>query len=718
MPQVPQTALLPDVQAANVPTPPVRVSPPPEAFGTNVAQAIKGLGATEESVGNELFSRAVAMQQLRNESEATERAADFTLKSSDLYTQFESTKRGLSAVQGEADHRQAQNDLRTSIRDSVSNPMAQKIYDSKTFGEFNRAVFAGARHAAAENRVATSNAIQSQINASVDSAGYAKSPEELSRKLGEIDSATRDFTQFDGTLDDSARAQLSFKYQSKARANYIDSLMRTSPVEARKELDKAIEAGQLHGQDRDRLEARVHSQLMSTGSSHFVDQNEQDFRNPEGFLARRGNVRAQGIDYTFGQNLVAAITNYERATGKSAHIESLVRTTEEQARIFAKNAAEPGGVEAHPAAQPGTSRHEFGRAADVDSGFSSWLRQSDAQGKSNAEKFGLEFLPGRTGVNDPNHVQLAGDAPLRRVRTYDINERDYVEGAIGRMRASLPNAPPEMEDRVRREAQSLYRTNLAYDRQQDQANHNTILEALNRENPPSTLNDLFKLGPEYSKAWNELPPKDQATMLRTIERDPISDQNEKFRLWGMADHDESKGEFLKEDIQNNPKLSKKDRFSLFQKQQSIARGAEADARIGWAEGQIRHLIPQDILKDREQMNLLRGALKNQMDLYQQVHKAPLKGPELQETAQRLIAEHTQGPDLPYSTPTFGKFDPRNIPAWLSRSTSPLFQTPVPKAEYERIKEDFTKQKNFAPTDPMISQIYIGELYQSLYGNKR
>jgi len=714
MAQVPYQPF-PEANAENIPTPPLRVNVNPEAFGTGIGQAVQGLGSTIGKVGDELYSRAISMQQIRNEAEATNATADASMRSDKLFTDFESQKRGLNAVSAEADHRKAQDDLRQEIRGTLSNPAAQKMYDAKSLGIFSRAMFNGARHAAAENRSAITNSYQAEIDAAADTAINAKSPEEFKQKLNQIDSTTRDFGESSGLAPDAIE-QLSFKHKSRATANYIEGLARRDPVAARKALDENIESGSLHGLDRDRIEARVHSQLMTTGTSHFVDQNEQDFRNPEGFLARRGAPRAQGIDYTFGQNMVAAITNYERSTGKQAKIESLVRTTEEQTRIRAENEAKPGGVEAHPAAMPGTSRHEVGRAADVDEGFSSWLKEGDR-----AQKYGLEFLKGKTGVNDPNHVQLAGDAPLRRVRTYDINERDYVEGAVGRMRADLPSAPPEMEDRVRREAQSLYGRNAAYDRQQDESNLRTLQEPLSSDNPPRTLDELLKLGPEYVNAWHQLPPKLQDAALKRINKDFSTDQTFYHQQLGMASGDEdARRQFISpenfEAIQTTDKLSRSKQDELTKKVLSLRNKPEHDPSVSLAWRTIRYTLPSELQKPGDLQNQYKGALQTMLRTYGEVHKGGFPSPpELTEMGQRLMGEINQSP-VPGRLPLFGLPDRVPIFSLFGGSSGRLFEVTPPKQEYEKVKDTLSKLMNGAtPTDEMINQTYRRDLYQRLYG---
>ncbi len=717
MAQVPYSPV-PDVAPQNIPTPRLRVDAPPAAFGTTIGQAIEGLGSTEAQVGNELWSRAIAMQQLRNETEATEKSAQYIQASDKLFTDFEGQKRGLNAVAGEEEHRKAQDALRQQMRSTVSNPMAQKMFDSKTFGDFNRALFNGARHAAAENRSAIANSYQSELDAATDTAINAKTPEELRDKLGRIDSTAGDLAGSAGLADDS-RAQLAFKYKSRATANYIEGLSRRDPVAARKMLDEEIEGGRLHGNDRDRIEAKVHSQLMTTGTSTVVNQNEDAFRNPEGFLAKRGSIRATGVDQQFGQNLVGAIKEYEAANpGKLVHVESLVRTTAEQAKIFSEHVEMEGGLAAHPAAMPGTSRHEFGRAADVDKGFADWLRQGD-----NAKKYGLEFLPGKTGVNDPNHIQLAGDAPPRRIKTLDINERGYVEGAVGQLKTQLPNAPPEMIDRVRAQAQALYGRNVAYDHQQEQVNRDTILANFDRDNPPRTMGELLS-DPKNYDAWEQLDQKDQDVFVRRLRQQRVTTNNTEWsRLRGeaLSQDDEVRQKFLSEDILHNDKLSPGSQREIMKLQDTVRKQAFVEPRVAHAESQLLDagIITDEDHKDKNLMARLRGTLWDQIDLYQKVREAYPKPEEIRQMGSRIMSNLAREKTSEISWPLGLK--PQTVPNiryYLGFKGPRLIDTPIPTKASDEITEQWSSSHGgIPPTDEQIKRIYIGQQYQELYGKK-
>lgn len=116
-----------------------------------------------------------------------------------------------------------------------------------------------------------------------------------------------------------------------------------------------------------------------------------------------GGVHVEGVSPQFATRLQTALVDAEKATGETARIESMKRTTAEQSILYQRYRTGQGGL----AAPPGYSRHEIGEAADIPNGkVLNWLHQ-------NADKYGLEFLKGSNFSNDPGHVQMAkGDVTL------------------------------------------------------------------------------------------------------------------------------------------------------------------------------------------------------------------------------------------------------------------------------------------------------------------
>lgn len=127
------------------------VSAPPAAFGANIGAALQGLGSTTEQVGGELFSRAMALQELRNETDAREKQTDYAEKASMLHAQYGSLE-GKAAVDALPAYIKSQADLRSEIRGTLGTSFAQRFYDRDTLPFMQRNVFSAAGHAADQNK--------------------------------------------------------------------------------------------------------------------------------------------------------------------------------------------------------------------------------------------------------------------------------------------------------------------------------------------------------------------------------------------------------------------------------------------------------------------------------------------------------------------------------------------------------------------------------------
>jgi hypothetical protein len=152
-----------------------------------------------------------------------------------------------------------------------------------------------------------------------------------------------------------------------------------------------------------KVERELRESVPKGGQSTFRPTQRAD---ASAFLRARTGARVEGLNPVFADRLTQAAQDYERETGGTAQFESLKRTTAEQAEIYRRHLQMPGGVAAHPAAPPGSSRHEIGEAGDITDGpFQQWMHR-------NGDRYGLEF-PVR---NDPGHVQLAAGnvTPLRQ----------------------------------------------------------------------------------------------------------------------------------------------------------------------------------------------------------------------------------------------------------------------------------------------------------------
>src|SRR6266436_5405344 len=101
---------------------------PSAAFGGEAAQALSGFGKTAEHVGDEIFARAIALQNLNNEAEATEADAKYMQTAGDLHAEF-NAKQGKERVDAYPKYKQDLNEARQKLRGGLSSQMAQRMFD-------------------------------------------------------------------------------------------------------------------------------------------------------------------------------------------------------------------------------------------------------------------------------------------------------------------------------------------------------------------------------------------------------------------------------------------------------------------------------------------------------------------------------------------------------------------------------------------------------------
>lgn len=152
-----------------------------DAFGAGVVAADKQLGRQLESSGDEIFKTAMSMQGQLNDAAAKEADAQYVIKSSDLYANYQ-TLQGDAAVKARPKFLEDLSKLREEVRGGLGNPAAQRMFDASTRQQFARTVFSTAAHAAQEGRKYTEQASQARVDAAKfqseqfpDQAGQVKS---------------------------------------------------------------------------------------------------------------------------------------------------------------------------------------------------------------------------------------------------------------------------------------------------------------------------------------------------------------------------------------------------------------------------------------------------------------------------------------------------------------------------------------------------------------
>lgn len=263
MPAVPYKGY-PEVEPTGAGLPNVRVSTPIEAFGGGIGQAIGHLGKTIEGAGDELWRRAVALQEVRNKADAEAAETQYMKVAGDLHVQYNSLQ-GKAAVDANAKYNENLDNARIAIRDGLGNDYTKRLYDSASRGIMGRHIFNGSGHAAAQNKAYIGGASAARIAAHQDYVMH--NPGDVSAYEDGVKLINTEVRGTQAPLagwspeqaDEEAR-----KAVSNLTAARIVGLARTQPLQA-KEMFEQLK-GRLYGPDLDKVDKAIGVQTRTIGS--------------------------------------------------------------------------------------------------------------------------------------------------------------------------------------------------------------------------------------------------------------------------------------------------------------------------------------------------------------------------------------------------------------------------------------------------------------------
>lgn len=256
---MPQAPLSPTVDSTSGGTPNVGLSVPVEAFGGAVGHALSSLGDQIHRSSDQLWQRAVEMQNLENETNAKRADTEYMTKAGMLHAEFSSLE-GLSAKQAYPQYIKNLQQSRDDIRKSLNNPMAQKMYDASSMNFMGRSIFNGAGHAATQAKVASVNASKSRVQSLTDNIGANPEDDEgFQRSISSIQAETRSQGAQGGWSEDQIKAT-SDANVSSAVATRVTSLARSDPFAAQRMYDNAVKQKAMNPIDASRVQASIQTQ--------------------------------------------------------------------------------------------------------------------------------------------------------------------------------------------------------------------------------------------------------------------------------------------------------------------------------------------------------------------------------------------------------------------------------------------------------------------------
>lgn len=692
----------PEVGLQNIPTPTEHFDTPVAAFGGATAAATQRLGQATESAGNELFTRAIAMQDLFNHSQAIDADTKYMEAVGNIHAKL-SAMQGKDAVDYFANGFQTDlRNARQSIRDSLPNEMSAKLFDQSSLHTYGRAVFNGAGHAASANKAYSIGASAARVQSTRNTAlANFDNDDAFDQSLEQTESDVR--AQYGvGGKGESPEAVDAAVYQAKSNLWYdrIAGLARQEPFKAGQLLDKAAKAGDIAGEDLGKVTKIVRDAQYTVGAR----QTAATVMN--------------GSDLSYGAKPVS-ISSAKMAIGG-------FESNNNYQAVGVNVAANSD----HPAGQA------LGRYQIMSYNLPQWLKDSglppmtpsqflnsaSAQDKVFETKFGA-LMRGRS-FNDAAGDWLghgpAGDAhgttipkylaATNKILAQNAGLEDQVARGRAMAEAQSPN-DPLLGDYTESQIIASHNRHMAAVRDDQYTTRQTVEGALvggQDGKLPTTVDELKQMGPDVENAWVKLQPSDQRRYMNILARNARSgvtwtdDRLKDYQtLKGLAQSDPAA--FMDKDVLSLdlPMSAKRELVNL---QIAKKANAEADPRVTHALQLLRPMTDSAGIsrsKDPESYNRFVGALQTGLENYAQDNKKPADAKAIQEIGQRLM-------QLQSGTGWFGS----NVGA------NQLFNVEVPDDERKKIlaAPEWTSL-NITPTEDQIQRIYVSHLYNQIYGAK-
>lgn len=504
MPQVPYNPV-PDVAPQDVPAPGFHPNVPPEAFGTNIAQAVQHLGSTVSQVGDELWNRAVSIQEMNNETAATKATADLELSARKRALDFTTNQQGLNAGQALPGEMQAQNDLREQYRAGL-NPAAARMYDRYSLRIMNGELGNIAAHAARESHVAAVAERKNALEVIYDGVMQNPTPENLSDGFARAGETMRGMAAQEGWSPEvAARKEMEIKSGLKER--FIEGLSHTDPQKA----NAYFEANRstMTYEDIKKLENIIPARNRQVGTriaSDAIHEGWQPYMSP----AQRRVFDGVATPLTSIVQRAQAILANEHKEILPAGPRAGQRSPQDQIDIW----RESKGGTLFAAAPPGSSRHEMnpGRAVDLNPGNNTTYADIQRAMYQASNELGIPLSDehARLGARDRPHYSLPrdydlGSAPVPKKASLQ-DQVDTGKRFAARAFPNDPAFPDELESRIR----GNFHASDQINRQTIQDNMDILQDGLYDRGdgqPPRNLEELLS-DPRRQQAYDTLRSMD------------------------------------------------------------------------------------------------------------------------------------------------------------------------------------------------------------------
>lgn len=711
MPQIPYSPV-PDVQPEDrVAQPPrIQVYTNPDMFGANVGRAVEQLGGTIGKVGDEMFQRALAIQQIKNQAELDNLNSQFLTETAGIHANF-SAQQGKNAVDGLPQYGTDLNAVRDRIQSQASNPTVARLFESTTRSQVARDLFNGAGHAGQQLKVYQNDTIKQGLDANAHSAGLSPFDDDGFQKRVDTQVAlAKDGAALLGLDPDDAAA----KEVSRLWKERLTAMGRRDPFQATKLLRD--NADKIRSDDYAKLDNYLDTQSHTIGarniSSNLLNGRDISLGNkivPMDAAKRAiASIESGGSDHEY--TLRGPMTKLGHALGKYQVMEAELPSQLKEAGLPPMT---PDEFRNNPQAQEqlfstvfGNLMTKYGSFNEAASRWFSGRSVDDATAKNVKDAFGTNVPAYLAKTN----ATLARELPLSRVIDAGSATADNVSDN------------PQLKDYV-----THY---ITQDRNRDAA---VRRDAINQDR--NILESAFGgdfTGGQFPKDFDtfiNLPQVQQVIAGGRLDRKEInnlpalferrqkaltaeSNQRVKNTLNGMADDDPLTFSAIKDFSEFG--LSAKD-IGYFEKLQRQKRAsAEGDPDLRKAYQAVRPMLPLNFDSNAKDMAATRQEFKGALREGVIAKMQEKGGKKLTDEEYREI-----GKDLLKQQLNTGFWS--YVPTWLGgEPTVPWYRSvrTVPDAAKEAIKQDYLEQGLSEPTEEQYIQEYSRERFRKDFGKAK
>lgn len=704
--QVPYTGA-PSVEPQQNATPYEHIDAPLAAFGGATAAATEHLGRVGEQASNELYSRAMALQQLNQSAEAAEAVASFTTAMGEKYANYRSLE-GKAAVDGYQPYIKDLNETREQVGANLSSDYARKLYLQESRSIQARSVFSAAAHAGDQNKKYIQGTQTAVTNSYIDaSANDPMNEASYNAALKNIDSG-RDMTQtmhgFSPEQTDeyirNQKSDLIFKRATamaltkpQAAQDFLDKSMKDGLITS----DQAGKASRYIRQQNLSVQTRVESaSLMSGETSHWGEEKV----SPDRLLGAVRNVESSD--------------NYQQVHPDVTHKVNGQTITEHGLGAYGilQSNLQPWLKEA---GMPAMSEQEFlnNRKAQDDLAKFKLTQYQEKYGSANEALKHWRGMGGAdlaSGESEAEYLKKGNRALAKNASGSDV---DRVSRSVA---SKLAPDDEEFADTFTQRNISLHRQTMQIEREDRSRSLDVVNDAM-APGPDGKLPTTLNLSdPKVADAWGKLTKTDKAKFNAILIQNATGGYAETPENQAMyrkylgqigdprkdaEDHDN----IWKLDPQTLP-LPQSQRDDLIKLQKNAIKASTADPimnRVISELGPTMDKIGLDKKNNKDEYYTFMGTMKILVKQRAEDTGKPVTPDDIKAIGTRLMQE------TKYPGAIWGNTWPSSaVPTKL----------PVPEKDRAMIVKDLqVENPGLNPSEAQIHQIYAARKYNELYGKK-